>query len=488
MIRPPRSRRITVALVGALTALTILSAFLPLASASSTTPQASVTGSAQWAYGAEWASHRTGSTANGSFSATAFYGWEALLSQVNTSATTFSVTVNYSASADLWVEYCSPNCHSAIVTANVTDRAHQEVTAVTNFTNDASVLVAGNAESAVGVSNTSALVSGWLTENTTVDVAGGLLGGAEAASTALAAHATSDSSGTFTPALGLIPTDLTPGMAWSSSSAYAGTGLWGVFVNYTHVKLTGAISHLSDNLTGSLSVPSTITLSGQSTGTQTLNGGVSTNPVNLSLEGPFAFVDGGVLVPVYTNLLQPNSQAWQSERTGVQAASLSYLDFRGHGVGHFGVLASADSYSSTSVNPQTTDATVFSAMPSTEADTGTALVQAEPQSSTQAAHGLNCIDNGVGCVGAPTTANPTLLSSPVGHGLILIGIIVVLSAVIIVLVVDRRRRIPSPTHPNAALYPPAVAPSPSTAPQPRGTPVPPAPPEPDAPDPLDNLW
>jgi hypothetical protein len=107
-------------------------------------------------------------------------------------------------------------------------------------------------------------------------------------------------------------------------------------------------------------------------------------------------------------------------------------------------------------------------------------VQGEPETPAQATSAQHCLTSGVGCAASSSGPAPRSLLGAV----VVVGAIVVTGALVAIAVVSRRRKVPPPTYPNAALYPPGAAGpvAPARAPAAPGAPTPPEE------DPLDHLW
>jgi hypothetical protein len=424
----------------------------------------------------------------GTFAATAAFGWEAILTQVNTSSTTFEVDDQWTVGADLWVTYCSPSCSSPQIEANLTDRAIEEVQAVTNFTTGATVTEGGKAVAAVGVLNASSHLSANVAENSSMH--GSALGAAAHPPTRSLLVKVVESAGVaFAPALGIVPADPAEGQSWTSASNYSGTGSWNASFAFNAMTMAGRMVTLNSTVSGTVPVSGPVWLNGSATGPVALSGEGSVTSVLVGLAGPFTLLDGGIFVPAAAELLHssssntPSSQPWSTDRIGNQTVNLLDLDYRPASGTHLGLVASAMSYASTGTSPSVASfIPAVVSVSSSPDDTGSAVVQGEPQSVAAAQAGTSCLEQGIDCGSASSG-----LSAQLVQAIVVVGVVVGLVALISVAMVERRRKLPPPRHPNSSQYPPGSARPPETPSGGRAVPGTPAPPA-EPPDPLDHLW
>lgn len=476
-----RAGRLRFALVSALVVLVLSSSVGAVALAAPVA--ASGPANPEWAYGARWSGSGAGSTANGTYTYDASFGWEVVLSQQNLTPSTFRVVVDWLASAQMHVVFCSPNCKSPVEILNLTDRSTQSINASSDFTTAGLVYAAGVAVPGTAVLNSSSRAQGSLVETLTAQV--GAPAVARTGDRTLQVETSSDSSEAFAGGLGLLPENLSTTPSWNSTATYEASAPWSVQSSLTGQGLNGSSVDRQVYSNGSVTRNGTASLTGSASGSLRLADKIDTPIVALSLNAPFSLFDGVALIPQSVDLFHGSGNSWQSLRVGSQEASVMGFDYSTAPVGHWGMLASAIRYDDSSnagvssLSPS--DAGVIPAL--TPQYSGSELIQGEPQTLPAAQQNLNCLSGG---------ACPNTSASPIIplFGLVGIGAILVIGLLTVGLVVQRRRQItpPASAHVYAAvdgsgrsspLPTPEVAPVPSKGP-------PTAEPEPD--DPLGHLW
>ena len=467
--------RITATLVTSATAVLLLGGlgFAATGVAAATTAAVSTS----WAYGATTNHTATWSNATGGYTGSiqAFFGWHVILTQFNTSATTFEVEVQRTIGLDYAVQYCRPSCLTPSGEANATFHAWEQDVGFVNFTTNGTTYVAGAPVPALAVENSSDAVEANLSASYATQLH--LLGQTRLShydySVTLASHVAAS----FTPALGLVPQPLGSATAWNSTSAFAASGGWAGTIRSGWTTAAGASGNTSLAPSGQAQANGTVELFGQLLGDVTLDDGVTTQAIGFALAGPFHLREGLLLVPAEADLFDGASSSYAAASNATAATTTSADDLGGPG-GHFGLLATAASYT-----PSSSANAVGGVTP---ADTnGGTVLQAQPESVTQAQSGMPCLQQG-NCPGPTGSAGSVLRPGTlVFAGLV--GLIVGLIAA--AAVVSRRRDIPPPPHPNASLYPPGPAGASASPRAPTGPgKSPAAPPTGESSDPLGHLW
>ena len=479
-----RRRPATGRILSAATALTLLLAVPALLPPVSAAPAAGAATGQQWAYGAVKIVNASGTSPNGTYSAHAFFGYHVIFSQTNTSATVSLLELERTMASNITVTYCQPDCTTPLTTASISLRAQETDTGFANVTTQANVTVGGVPVSAVGIVNSSSSVAGRIDDTFSATlhgpmathVASGSLEVLESAQLALA----------FQPALGLAPSTLTTGEVWNSTAHYTGVGAWEA--NYSHARtlVNGSGVSGASNVSGDASGSGVVSVSGTDLGPVDLAGGVRVPAIALGIAGPFHLREGLLFLPGDSDLFASSSAPWASSAFGGADIQLADLDLAPVQSGHFGLVASSTSFSSTSTS---LDASPVGAAPMASGNGGTppVIVQGQPEPVPAAQQGSQCLT--VGTCTSPTvgggTANPTRTG-----GLLVLAVAVVAVVALSAVVVARRRPLDSPPSPTRSLYSPGAAHSASppgarTAPgSPRNGGVPGAPPD----DPLDHLW
>ncbi|MCI4355672.1 MAG: hypothetical protein L3K18_00810 [Thermoplasmata archaeon] len=433
-----------------------------------------------WAYGgSNWAniSGSTNSTnGSGTYSIHAFFGVQVVLTETNTSATTFELTANRTMLGAVYASYCRPNCASPIATGNLTLRAWEASLASANFTTTATVVGPHGPVPALAISNSSGRSSAVLTERATIRILSSPASHTATWNLSVQSHAEANIA--FSPALGLVPNNLSATPNWSASSAFTGKGSWSAGFSFTHVPFVGSPVSASRSGNGSVAGSGNVTLLGADIGPVVLRGGISTTAIRLAVIGPFAVREGFILVPTGADLFG-GSGDWQSDSVGGATAGTDAVDFAAAGGPHPTILASSTRYDASSTS--TANQGILMAGPTPMANpaegTGTQSVQAQPETAAQANVAAGCLLSGT-CAG-PSTHSPGRF--PAGGLIVLTVAVVGLTVAVVGLVVARQPPRKEPPTPYASLYPPGTT---GPAPPPGRPTAPPAP----ADDPLGHLW
>jgi hypothetical protein len=418
------------------------------------------------------------------YQATATFGYTVTIWDNNTSATTFELTILRTMGAAFSIQFCSPSCSSPTNWVNVSYRAWETTTGISNFTTQASVHENGTNVPAIGLLNSSVWVRANLTE--TYDAHLPVLGWSVDKTRYLSGNIVGRSSVTFAPALGLFPVSLTPGTSWDSTSAFEATGA----ANYSlYYAAHGPVrSTVIGPITGPVSVAAhgNVTVDGAyAVGSSVELGGVTYPAITLTVLGPFSVREGVIFVPSTVDLFGSSTAPVAGNATGATSVEQSTLDVKAFAGGHFGLAASSWHYVIDSANPY--DAANSGASSSGMAPAASAgnsvssvTVQGEPETASQSTTTQQCLTLGSGCPLAGGSPSPRSLLGAV----VVVGALVTIGALVALAAVARRRRVPPPTYPNAVLYPPGAA-GPSNPARAPATPA--APPAPED-DPLNHLW
>ncbi len=433
-------RMLTVASLVVLTAL-VLPVIAPGLDAAPTT---ATSGGApqEWAYGAQHWSNTSVQFLDGTYTSKAYFGWQVVITETNTSATTQEIEGVRTIGVSYFAEYCRPNCTSPNATANLTLRAHEQQTAFVNLTDNATVYErtsgfggTSTAVSALGISDASVSSLGALDESYSI-----ARGSHAGASGTLNVTESAQMAVVFTPALGIAPWNVSKGDSWNSTSAFSASGGW--TTTYAHSdSLQGVSGSQSGNASGQLNRSGSESVNGRDLGNLTLANGANVTVVVVGYLGPFAFGDGLFVTSGASDLFASSTAAYAPYEFALGQATLSAMDLsiaRGH---HHVVFAAASA--SVGVGSTTLGAT------SVATGTGVAsggqsppgsdeTVQAQPESPQYAQAQSNCLVNGCGGGATSTTGVGSYI------GLFVVAAVIVVFAVGVAVALVRRPRRPAP--------------------------------------------
>ncbi|MDE1820201.1 MAG: hypothetical protein KGJ23_07330 [Euryarchaeota archaeon] len=489
--------------------LLALSMLLPFTTAAPTTGFTSPSPGApaeSWAWGATFAKTDqgtfSGTTQSGvpwslSFSIHGFLSWNTVLTQTNTSTTSFELEAQR---VILGAYFLSATGTQGPTTGsvNITVLAWEQDHSFSNFTTTGTVLLNGTTSvPAVAIESVHALVNSNLTARVNASLTGGQTGAMQGyASGAVHADATLN----FAPALGLVPVTPVPDSWWNSTSTYTAQGTYADACHFQFSATNPMGASTSGTGTcggsGSLDATNTVWLRGTDAGDDYLAGFGHYRSTLLELGGnlDFNIHDGLIFVPGHLDVFGGTGLGGTSPASpqGTEVIT-GHVDLDPH-ASHFGMIASSSQFS-----PQ---ATATGALPSGLAATydGTQAtassspavsglpsynVQGKPESAQSALTANGCLLN--------PTGSQCKTSAP-AHTFLLLLVVVAAVAVVVAVLVARRERGPKG---GVASRPGVYIPSRSdagagsrsgvAAPTPPGTPPGSQRPTPSQ-DPLSNLW
>ncbi len=438
----------------ALLALLVVPAMASPASASPVPMSGSNT--QQWAYGAQKWVNVSETFGNASYTAHAFFGWQVVYTATNTSSTTVAVEAQRTILGSYYAELCDPNCVTpSVAYGNLTVVGWEKDAGFANLTTTATVTSNGSNVPAVGLVNASARIAGNISETLTATAS--LKGFSGSTSAALYVAGAAHHEVSFSPALGLVPQNVSAGQTWNSSATFDAHGGWSILVNWSHTSVTGAHSSGTLQPSGTVSGNGTVAVYGEDLGPVTLKNGQTTPAIVLAWNGPFDNVDGVILVPHDFDLFGDGEQSWASEALTTQFAATQNLDIALDDHHHLHVVAAATSFNEADTSLATTQAVPRGAPAPATATTGTTVLQGQPESVAQAQSTSSCY------TGSCTGVGSAGLSALVGVA-VLVGLIaaVVVGAVSVVEYKQWARRraesgLSSTPSPIRAAVPPAGA-------------------------------
>lgn len=455
----------------------------------------------EWAYGVvkniSWGPHRFAGHPGWVWKGDATIGFSVILSQTNTSASTFELTLSRSMGVRWNVEYCLSSCDSPSEFLLNQYAQSEVVDASVNLTDQGSVIENGTTSvPALALLNSTTHVVANLTNTARSSFPGPSgMGGGMMVNRSMGVNVSvrSDSQVSFDPYLGLFPLDLSAAQVWSSSASFAASGGTTVSFNGFQMSSTGSGGTLGP-ANASWSVPSSgnVSLFGSYSPGDRVNFGGVTHALRIGILSPFFAVREGFFVfPTHADLFGGSPESWSGNETGDASAAMATLDVtpRPAGDGHLGLVASSWRFTSSSLystDEATAGGTLLPAIASSDLVANQSL-QAAPLTVGTALDYASCLAGGPGC-----PVGSSVLASKLRGLLFSIGVTAVVVAVVATLaivLVSERRRLPPPAYPNAHLYPPGDAGAvPKEAPRAPGQRPGPPPNPPADEDPLDHLW
>ncbi len=461
----------TLVVIGAaLVAFLVAPALVSPASASavplgSSTPQ-------QWAYGAQKWVNVSVTLPNATYSSQAFFGWQVIYTATNTTLGGVQLEAQRTMAATFASRFCSPSCSSPTVLGILNISGWSKDAGFANLTALATVYENGSAVPAIGLENAQVQGAANLSEHLALTLPLG--GAARTATSTFFAAGSTHASVALSPALGLVPLNLTVGSRWNSSSAYTASGGWDLAISYSHTPFTGAAATGALNANGSVTGNGTLGLQGQDTGTITLRNGQTVPALGITLSGPFDDHDGVILVPHDSDLFNGDDHLLGSHILGGETDFTSNVDVSIDGFHHLHVVAAASNFGSDDSSLPTDAAAT--AGPAPAASAAPTYVQAQPESVASAQSASSCLVSA-----CPAGSAAGLFGGGVGFVVAVIGL-VVLAAVGSVSVIEyrvwaKRRAGNRLDASRPAIVPPAGAyheppPAPLTPPAPETRPPP----------------
>ena len=309
-----KRRMLSVAAV-ALLALAILPLVGGSASAAAVGPSvASPDRSVEWAYGGEgWAS---GTAVSGHLTWNASAGAVVIFNATNTSSTTTELTANRTVAISISATFSAPG---TTITYNL--KAYEQDLAYANITNASSVTLSNlTTVPALGLINASL--------HATASLKASLVGtvGNLSASDYLNVSGWAHAQVAFSPALGLVPLNLTGVTGWGSAANASGSAAWNVSWAFANHGWNGTSASLNGDVNGTWSATTEVLLVGHVAGpwAHWVDHRARTAVV-LGLVGPFDLYAGILLVPHAFNLFGGGVHAYDGAGVGGASVRAEYL-------------------------------------------------------------------------------------------------------------------------------------------------------------------
>jgi hypothetical protein len=464
----------TIGTLSAVAAALLVTLVIPVIAAPAQGAPLTTTGSGsatqQWAYGEEKWVNVSITTTNATYTAAAFFGWHVIFTATNTSSTTIELEAQRALLATFTATFCSPNCTKPSVKGTLDIKAWEKDAGFVNLTTTAVVYENGTPAPAIGLLNASAQSKANMTE--ALKITSNSVLGTHNASGTFDAQTQSNAVIGFTPALGLVPWNLSTGLSWNSTSAFVASGAWSLGYSWTRTTFAGVTTSGSGNPHSSVNATGTVALYGHDLGTITLNNGQTVPEITIVVVGPFDDFDGVILVPHGGDMFGASVLGTVHATYGGEWIATSKLDMFVDALHHsvrFEAAATTNGPLDTSL------ATMGSASGSmgplaTPVGPSASEFQAQPESVPAAQHASSCYFGGCPAGSA---------SGGFSYGLILVVGLVVAAVIGSIAVIARRTwrgpPIPKPRDSADGATPPAGAYGPPTAPTP-GSIEPPRPP------------
>lgn len=273
--------------------LALLVAFVAvpaLAGAASAAPATSVppdhmTG--RWAYCGPGYSNGTVTVGNGTLTYNATFGWCVTTTETSTGPSSYMLEVDRTVGATIYANFTNPE-----TTIHYFFHAQEIDTGFANMTNDSYVYANGAAVSALGIVNASAF-----SQSATLQTFSQTYG-THTRSASFQAQGSSHGNVSFTPALGLIPHNLTGISLWNSTAVATAQASWMYSWSWKVQPFIGTASSGLGSHGGNLSATVTVFLTGFVVPVvhPFVDHQIRTG-IALVLRGPFVLRDGFVFVP-----------------------------------------------------------------------------------------------------------------------------------------------------------------------------------------------
>ncbi len=400
--------------VALLMVLALGPALTGLASAAPAPATAPASASAEWAYGGLNGSNGTFNTSTGTITWSASFGIDVIFNATNTSAHTVELSAERTVGLTVSVSIKTTNLSATFnLKAVEVDRAYA------NLTNASTVYVGGVPTPALGIDNASTSAHASLAES----VAGsGIYGSVPVtASKYFNLSGQAGASVQFTPALGLIPLNLTGVTDWNSTANATPQAAWNVsyaWIQHVGTALGVVTTNGSGASVGSWTKNTTVNLTGSAwtVGLPSFVDHKSRTGISLAITGPADLYDGFILIPHGFDFFGGATQSYDKDSFMAATLSTENLYVTGNHIGARSLSAARATFGtngsagiSLAVPESVTPATV---------PTPTANVLAQPESPSQAQSQAGCLQHG--CNGTP---------APWFSGLVAVGLILLVVGV-----------------------------------------------------------
>jgi hypothetical protein len=303
--------------VAALVAMAVVPAVAGTASASPA-PNATVDPSNQWAYGGMGYSNGSITFGQATLTWNASFGWTVVFTETNTSNTTFQLEEQRTVGISVGATLTAPE-----TTAHYKYHGQEVDVGFANLTNDSTVYVNGSPVPALGLLNDAVSAKGSIAESISVTHAN------VTRSASLSVNAQGNFQASFTPALGLIPLNLSGVSAWNSTATVHPSGAWNITWAWDNNGFGNGNGTGTGNASGTFGTTGTVDLSGHVLGfpVPTFADHKFRTAIVLFVQGPlgqYVLYDGFILTPPAFALFGAGVHGYNSEALG--SASIASQD------------------------------------------------------------------------------------------------------------------------------------------------------------------
>ena len=386
--------------VAVLMTLAVVPALAGAANASPARISAGDAQSNQWAYGGVGWSNSTLIVGSDKLTWNASFGWTVVFTATNTSANTVQIEEQRTVGVDLTATYSSPT-----ELATYSFVAHEVDVAFANLTNASTVYENGAPVPALGLDNDSTAIAGSIAEAISVTEHG------VTKSASLDVTGVAHSSAQFTPALGLVPLNLSGATEWNSTSFVHPAGSWNITYVWANNGFNGHNGSGTLYANGTAGAAGNVSLTGfdvtKTTGIPHFQDHTPRQAIILVIEGPLGNYDLFVLVPHDFDLFGGGAHPYDSESLGGATISAETLYMSAGARGPQVTAASTTFGSSTQAvstlgTPTTGNAPAATGAPGTTVNGG-------PMSVSQAQAEANCLTGGCAASSAAAIGTGALL-------------------------------------------------------------------------------
>jgi hypothetical protein len=411
---------LVLASVATVLALAVVPAVSGTTSATPAPISAANSPSSQWAYGGVGWSNNSLVVGSNTLVWNASFGWTVVFTATNTSNTTVQIEEQRTVGVSLEATFTNPT-----VTATYTYAGHENDVAFANLTDAATVYERGVAVPALGIDNATSQIAGHLLETISVTDHNGTK------TASLDVTGTAHTAAQFTPALGLIPLNLSGATTWNSSAWVNPSGAWNITAAWANNGFLGRTGSGTVYSNGTAGTAGTVNLTGYDV---TLSYGVpvfsdhhARQAIILVVEGPLGNYDAFVFVPHSFDLFGTEAHAYDSESLGSATISAETL-YVSPGARGPQVTAASTTFGAGTQAISTLAPPVGGNPPAASSTPGT-TVTGQPMSVSQAQAESNCLSNGC--------ANAAAATGGLG-GLVVVAALVVVAVVGTIVVVSWR--------------------------------------------------
>lgn len=304
--------------VAVLMTLAVVPALAGAASASPAPVGTANSPSNQWAYGGMGWSNNTLVIGNERLTWNASFGWTVIFTSTNTSATTVQIEEQRTLGIDLTATFSSPAVH-----AQYSLSGHEVDVSFANLTDAATVYVGGSPVAALGINNDSTSIAGAIAESISVTKNG------TTQSANLDITGSAHTSAQFTPALGLIPLNLSGVTMWNSTSTINPEGSWNITWTWANNGFDGRTGSGTQYANGTVSAPGPVQLTGfdvtKTYGVPVFEDHLPRHAIVLIVQGPLGNYDAFVLVPRDFDLFGTENHPYAASSLGSASISAETL-------------------------------------------------------------------------------------------------------------------------------------------------------------------